>query len=433
MTRLLGTRALALSVLVALAATFYAGAIAEARHPHQFSPLPGPGNVQWVIPDPSFTPLAGARALSGTYSGGAYRIEVPSNWNGELVLYAHGFRGSPPELTVSNPPIRSHLIENGYAWAASSYRNNGYVPGVGAQDTLALKDLFTRLVGRPSRTYLYGTSMGGHVAMISAEFYPEAYDGILSECGVVAGYELFDFFTASAAAAEFLTGSDYRTGGSAETARIVSRLGTVAAPTQAGRQLASVMINISGGPRPFAIEGLAQFRDTDIGAGATALFDPTASPVAMAATNSATNYTIAPGLGLTNAQLGGIRRKAADPSFRNRSGPYAELAPFTGEIRVPVMQIKTTGDLFVPIVLEQRYLEIAKQAGTSHLLVQRAIRAAGHCTFMNAEQVRAFDDLVRWVKYGIKPEGDDLSGDLRDVGRKFTSQLRPGDPGTLGP
>jgi len=30
----------------------------------------------------------------GTYEGGRYLIEVPAGWNGGLVLYAHGFRGT---------------------------------------------------------------------------------------------------------------------------------------------------------------------------------------------------------------------------------------------------------------------------------------------------------------------------------------------------
>ncbi len=63
--------------------------------------------------------------LWGVQGGAGYRIEVPANWNGDLVLYAHGFRGGGLELTVSNPPIRRYLIEHGYAWAASSYATNG--------------------------------------------------------------------------------------------------------------------------------------------------------------------------------------------------------------------------------------------------------------------------------------------------------------------
>lgn len=59
--------------------------------------------------------------LWGVHGGAGFRIEVPDNWNGDLVLYAHGFRGTGLELTVSDPRIRQFLVTNGYAWAASSY------------------------------------------------------------------------------------------------------------------------------------------------------------------------------------------------------------------------------------------------------------------------------------------------------------------------
>ena len=87
-----------------------------------------------VVRDPYFEPLGGAHAESGYYSGGAYRIEVPSAWNGGLVLFAHGYRGEGPDIFVGDSPIREHLIANGYAWAASSYRGNGYRPDWGVDD-----------------------------------------------------------------------------------------------------------------------------------------------------------------------------------------------------------------------------------------------------------------------------------------------------------
>src|SRR5262245_24903803 len=54
-----------------------------------------------------FDALAGTTTerLWGVQGGAGYRIEVPANWNGELVLYAHGFRGNGLELTITNPPI----------------------------------------------------------------------------------------------------------------------------------------------------------------------------------------------------------------------------------------------------------------------------------------------------------------------------------------
>ena len=42
-----------------------------------------------------FAALAGTSTTRywGVHDGAGYRIEVPENWNGELVLYADGFRG----------------------------------------------------------------------------------------------------------------------------------------------------------------------------------------------------------------------------------------------------------------------------------------------------------------------------------------------------
>ena len=45
--------------------------------------------------------------LWGVLDGAGYRIEVPAKWNGELVMWAHGFAGWGAELTVSNPPFRA--------------------------------------------------------------------------------------------------------------------------------------------------------------------------------------------------------------------------------------------------------------------------------------------------------------------------------------
>ncbi len=404
---------------------------AQARHALAFTPLPGP-NIEWKIPDPSFQALSGARALAGVSMGASYRIEVPDNWNGELVIYAHGYRGSPPELTVSNPPVRGQLIERGFAWAASSFRNNGYVPGVGAQDSLNLKGLFTSLVGQPKRVYFYGTSMGGHAAVISAEFYPEAYDGFLSECGVVGGYDLFDFFTESAAAATYVLQSSLGSG-ALDAASIAEALGGGSRGlTRLGLAMSNIVVNLSGGPRPFAVEGLADYLATDVLTGAAGLTNPYGSPFFASATNQDTIYQIDPGFGITSADLNTkVFRKPADPAFRSRFGPYPELGQMTAEIRRPMLQIKGTGDLFVPIREERYYLQRAKEAGTTNLLVQRAIRSSGHCNFTTAERTRAFDDLVMWVRYGIRPSGEDLSGDLRNVGLQFTDPVRAGDPGTL--
>ena len=107
---------------------------------------------------------------------------------GHVARGAHGFRGAGGAngavLSVGNSPIRAHLLGLGYAWSASSYRCNGYVPGQGLEDTVALVDLFTGLNGGrgPGRVYLTGTSMGGHMTLLGMHEYPTRFAGGLAMC-----------------------------------------------------------------------------------------------------------------------------------------------------------------------------------------------------------------------------------------------------------
>src|SRR5205823_4638723 len=59
-----------------------------------------PSDLPWQIVDPAFTALPGAQAYWGVLDRAAFRIEVPGNWNGELVMYAHGYVGEQPYLRV---------------------------------------------------------------------------------------------------------------------------------------------------------------------------------------------------------------------------------------------------------------------------------------------------------------------------------------------
>ncbi len=157
---------------------------------------------------------------AGVLGGAAYRVEVPANWNGKLVMYAHGYAGTGNALGVNNPSIRRYLIQNGYAWAASSYSKNYYDVRVGVEDTNALALEFNKIAaaaGRtlaaPSKIFITGHSMGGHItaAAIEDEAYATAnhkvkYNGAVPMCGVVGDTELFDYFAAAQVTAQALAG-----------------------------------------------------------------------------------------------------------------------------------------------------------------------------------------------------------------------------------
>ncbi|MAB23610.1 hypothetical protein EF096_15435 [Pseudomonas neustonica] len=158
---------------------------------------------------PSVVSYEDTSRWSGVLNGAGYRIEVPTNWNGMLVMYAHGFRTSAPkELRVDNPPMRRYLLDNGYAWAASSYSTNFYDVRAGVEDTNALALAFNdiaaendRVLDAPDKYYITGVSMGGHVTAAAVEKETKEtanhvvnYAGAAPMCGVVGDTELFNFF-----------------------------------------------------------------------------------------------------------------------------------------------------------------------------------------------------------------------------------------------
>lgn len=362
-----------------------------------------------------FAALAGARALWGMHNGAGYRIEVPDNWNGDLVLYAHGFRGTGLELTVSNPRIRAFLIAHGYAWAASSYSKNGYDVKQGVKDTHALGELFNGLVGHPRRTYISGHSMGGHITGVAIEQYPGAYAGALPMCGVMGDNELFDYFldfnlVAQALArveAQFPFPADYQT---AVVPGVKAALGS---PypfilNDEGKSLRGVTQNISGGPRPdfatsFAVWGNFLFTvgvtGGDIGVAPGNVQD-----------NSEMVYQIDSDPDLSeaeNALNASVLRVMQDPQGRHPNG-LGNIPPISGRLPIPVLSLHTIGDLFVPFSMEQIYARRVAAQGLADRLLVRAIRDHNHCGFAVQEEEHAFADLVNWVEDGVKPAGDDI-------------------------
>ena len=84
------------------------------------------------------TVMTSTSRWAGVLGGAGYKVEVPTNWNGKLVMYAHGYAGTGAALRADAPLIRRYLIQNGYAWAASSYTKNYYDVRAGVEDTNAL-------------------------------------------------------------------------------------------------------------------------------------------------------------------------------------------------------------------------------------------------------------------------------------------------------
>ena len=395
---------------------------------------------------------------AGVLGGAGYRVEVPANWNGVLVMYAHGYRGEGSELTVSNPSIRRHLINQGYAWAASSYSRNFYDVRAGVEDTNALALQFGaiakaggRTLATPSKIYITGHSMGGHIAGAAIEAETQAtarnkvsYAGAVPMCGVMGDTELFNIFAGIQMAAQATTGiPNYPSALWSEIAGLVT--GTLFSsfptptdpfaqivPTEAGMPFASVLMNLTGGPRPMFDLGLA------FGGSFPSVWGALGGDGSITGilnrnvldTNAFTYTILGDTAGSLALNAAAQKLTAAADANRLRTDGLRWIPKVNGEFSVPVVSIHTLGDLFVPFSMQQVYAQRATAKGSAGMLVQRAIRGVSHCDFTVAEEVNAFEAMVVLERDKIKPEGDDVR-DMATVaaptyGCKFTIN-------TLGP
>jgi acetyl esterase/lipase len=372
--------------------------------------------------------MATTSRWAGVLKGAGYRVEVPANWNGKLVMYAHGFAGNGTVLTVQNPSIRRWFIQNGYAWAASSYSKNYYDVRAGVEDTNALALEFVaiaakgnRTLAAPTRIYITGHSMGGHItgAAIEDEAASTAvnkvkYAGAVPMCGVMADTELFNRFAAMQVAAQSLAGvPNYPTDKFDEVRTLVTNALFTTLPsvqTPAGVKYMSVVKNLTGGERPLFAQGVSFGGSFPSAYGAFG-GDGSITGILNKSVLDTSAYTyVIDGDATASAALNAnvIKLTPAADANRLRRDGLRWIPQINGEFKIPVVSIHTLGDLFVPFVMQQVYQKRVAAKGNSTWLVQRAIRGASHCDFTVAEQVEAFDAMIKWERDGVKPAGDDV-------------------------
>ena len=381
----------------------------------------------------------GAITRTGTLGGASYQIEMPADWKGGLVVFAHGIQRGVGPGDVRSPPLATHILGEGHAWAASGYRAREYQPHLFIEDLVALRELFLREIGHPRWAIIYGQSLGGHIVVATLELHPGLYRGGLAECGLVDGIGIADYLLAYTAAAELISGvrlldaPDKTAFAQLLNDGVVPALGTPGAYTARGRQFDSVVkylmgADLSGHDLPLRLKGLRSryllnmiHRHPDV--------EQEPMPGGRAASTVQVRYRIDPGLGLTEEDLNQRVRRihpAKDARSPSANPVYAER---TGRLTVPLMTLHETGDAWVPLSLEQAYRRRTIAAGTDHLLVQRVVRAPSHCGFYGETREQAFDDLVAWIERGVRPQGDDvLASDLSRIGMRWTPVLDPDDP-----
>jgi pimeloyl-ACP methyl ester carboxylesterase len=352
--------------------------------------------------DEGQAPVAGCS--DGTMSSGAlYRVCFPPSWNGELVIYAHGYvqPDAPleiPDAALAGISLSDAVTSLGYAYATTSYRANGLVADVAVTDLTDLDTRFRQLYKPdPTVTYVVGASEGGLAAALAAELDPARFSGALAACGPIGDFgaqvdhigdfrAVFDFYFPGVLPGTVVEVPD-ELRADWETQYVPAILTALAA-------------NPGGAAELIAVSGAA----VDAG-----------DPSSVAATVVGILWYNVFGTEDAKLRLGGQPFDNASRAYSGSSddpGLNAGVARFTaepgarqaldrfntsGDLVVPVVTLHTTGDPIVPFPHESAYSAKVSSAGAADLLTQQSADRYGHCAFEPAEIQSAFGTLVQRV------------------------------------
>lgn len=339
--------------------------------------------------------------------GSHYCIHVPAAWNGDLVLFAHGYvPPTAPLLTCEQlAGMSDPLVAAGYAVAMSSYSENGFAIEDGINRTRQLRGVFKSKVGQPDRVFLMSGSLGAAVIMHLVQQNPQHYDGALPVCGIVGGPKtelyhmynvriLFDYFypgVLPGTPTEVPEGLDFGT----EVAPAM--VAAIMADTGKAMELASIeQVHMEYNDLNELIEsivGMVSFQmwplfmqDVMERTHGHPFFD-----------NTDVVYTGSSDDDALNAEV--VRLAATRDALNELERWYWP----TGNLQIPVLTLHTRRDPIVPLLHQELFADIVADAGRSDLLVQRVIDRFGHCAFAPEEQVQALNDLAQWAETGVKP------------------------------
>lgn len=365
--------------------------------------LPGPGPTGPPPTDEGIAPTAGC--TDGVLEHGAlYRICFPPNWNGDLVLYAHGYVPATRGISLPNDAIGGQSISGtvtglGYAFATTSYRANGLVAPEATEDMVELEATVRRLYRPdPGRAVIIGFSEGGLVATLAAERYPDVFDGALAGCGPIGDFQaqldhigdfrvVFDYlFPGVIPGTAVDIPETVRSGW--EGTFVPAIMAALAANSEARLEL----VRITGAP--VAGNDLQSVTETTVGIlwyDVFGIVDARARLGGQPFDNSTRVYR---GSADDPALNAGVQRYSADPAA------LTALARFetSGTLSVPLLTLHTTGDEIVPFVQSQIYGEKVSRSGGTASLSQNAVDRYGHCAFQGLEVLGAFATLMEKVR-----------------------------------
>ena len=360
----------------------------------------------------------GATTEVGLLDGAEYRIDIPRDWNGSLVVYFHGYaeHGATFHIAEHLHPDLEALTSRHYAIAQSAYSEGGWALQQAYPETEALRRYFNKTYGNPKETYVVGGSMGGALVMITLELNPKPYLGGLDLCGAVGPtFVSFDRrFALRAAFDVYFPGvmgpllpvpADYD-----DTAAVRDRISNALRANPAN---ATLLRNLMG-----------LHTDANVARDIAYFTFVIADLQRRAGGNPFDNrnwiYTgTNPALSATDTELNdSVRRYPADKKARDYL--VRHYTP-TGHLGRPMLALHTVYDPLIPPGLLTLYNEMVEGEGVGDRLVQQYVPHDGHCSITPEEIGHAFDELITWTHGGPRP----IPGPLDVPVRERTPELHP--------
>jgi pimeloyl-ACP methyl ester carboxylesterase len=331
--------------------------------------------------------------------GALYRICFPADWNGDLVLYAHGYVAPQqtlalPDDQVGNQPASGIVTEMGYAYGTTSFRANGLVAADAVDDLVELVDTVEhRYRPDPVRTAIIGFSEGGLVATLAVERHPDRFDGALAGCGPIGDFQaqldhigdfrvVFDYLFPDVLPGTAVEIPDY----------LRDRWDELYAPAV----VAALAINPSAAQElvaitnaPVAGDDLRSIAETTLGLLWYNVFGTTDAQQRLGGQPFDNSDRVYTGSSADAALNAGVARFHADPAALTA----LERFETSGDLDVPVVTMHTTGDPIVPFGQLSLYTAKVGAAGQGARLTGIPVERFGHCTFEAAEVLSGFSTL----------------------------------------
>ncbi len=355
-------------------------------------------------------PLPNGCSIDVKYNGEKTLICKPEPWNGDLVVYAHGYVAPQKELELPTEELKlddetfvpAILMGMGYAFATTSFSTNGYAVKEGARNINALVDRFKETYPTTDHVLVLGASEGGLIATMLMEKYPNTYDGGLALCGPVGGmpYQIrymadfrvvFDYFFEDVF--DFgATEADETAWAAWETYKAVIEGDTLFDPHSTNQ-----LFNVVGAAQGPTVEDRAKAAQDLLAYNILGYKDLKEKAKGNPYDNRWRWYTGSDNDLRLNMGVERVRAKwRAKQYIRKYYKP-------TGDLQKPLVTLHTTKDPIVPYRHELLYAlrTFAKGNGTN--LVSLPAFSYGHCS-LTPEQVLGSFGLLVWMSTGTLPD-----------------------------